>query len=355
LGAGGSTNGAAGINTAYDIAAKEFVEKGTNRVILCTDGDFNVGVTSDDALVKMIQTRAKSGVFLSIFGFGMGNLKDGKLEQLADKGNGQYGYIDDQMEAEKVFVHELTGTLVTIAKDVKIQIDFNPETVIAYRLIGYENRVLAAEDFHDDKKDAGEIGAGHTVTALYEIVPTKELAANDQTRWMTVKLRFKQPEASTSELIESPLMGIPGQLKLTSTDFQFAASVASFGMLLRNSQHAGQANWAMVKELAQSGLSGDQYGHRAGFLRMVMQAESMLGERQPPVPPEPDSTVNGKYKSLLRRLNVPEDAQKYGQFRDYGFDKSKSYGGSDNLPEGYWVYVAPYWYIWGETVEVERK
>lgn len=353
LGAGGSTNGAAGINTAYDIAAKEFIEKGTNRVILCTDGDFNVGVTSDDALVQMIQTRAKGGVFLSVFGFGMGNLKDSKLEQLADKGNGQYGYIDDRQEADKVFIQEVSGTLVTIAKDVKIQIDFNKDAVAAYRLIGYENRILATEDFHDDKKDAGEIGAGHTVTALYEIVPVKDLKPNDQTRWMSVKLRYKQPEATVSELIESPLMGQPGQLKLASSDFQFAASVASFGMLLRNSQHAGQSNWGMVKELAQSGLSNDQYGHRSGFRRLVDQAESLLGERRPAAPPEPDSTVNGKYKSLLRRLNVPEDAQKYGQFSDYGFDQTKTYGGAENLPEGYWVYVAPYWYIWGESTQAK--
>lgn len=349
LGAGGSTNGAAGINTAYDIAAKEFVEKGTNRVILCTDGDFNVGATSNEALVEMITTRAKSGVFLSVFGFGMGNLKDSKLEQLADKGNGQYGYIDDRQEADKVFVQELSGTLITIAKDVKIQIDFDNETVASYRLVGYENRVLATQDFNDDKKDAGEIGAGHTVTALYEIIPVKDLKPHDKTRWMNVKLRYKQPEASTSELIESPLVGQPGQLKLAPSDFQFAAAVASFGMLLRNSHHAGQANWGMVKELAQSGLSNDQYGHRSGFRRLVDQAESLLGERRPAAPPEPESTVNGKYKSLLRRLNVPEDAAKYGQFKDYGFDQTKTYGGSDNLPEGYWVYVAPYWYIWGET------
>jgi secreted protein with Ig-like and vWFA domain len=349
LGAGGSTNGAAGINTAYDIAAKEFVEKGTNRVILCTDGDFNVGVTTNAALEDMITTRAKGGVFLSVFGFGMGNLKDDKLEQLADKGNGQYGYIDDRQEADKVFVQELSGTLVTIAKDVKIQIDFDTEAVASYRLVGYENRVLATEDFNNDKKDAGEIGAGHTVTALYEIVPVKDLKPNDKTRWMNVKLRYKQPESSTSELIENPLVGQPGQLKLASSDFQFAAAVASFGMLLRNSQHAGQANWGMVKELAQSGLSNDQYGHRSGFRRLVDQAESLVGERRPVAPPEPESTVNGKYKSLLRRLNVPEDAKQYGQFKDYGFDQTKTYGGSDNLPEGYWVYVAPYWYIWGET------
>jgi Ca-activated chloride channel family protein len=351
LGAGGSTNGAAGINTAYDIAAQEFLEKGTNRVILCTDGDFNVGVTSDNALVQMIQTRAKGGVFLSVFGFGMGNLKDAKLEQLADKGNGQYGYIDDQQEANKVFVQELMGTLVTIAKDVKIQVDFNKDVVASYRLVGYENRVMAAEDFHDDKKDAGEIGAGHTVTALYEITPVKDFVANKETRWLTVKLRYKQPEAATSVLFENPLVGQPGQLKLASSDFQFAASVAACGMLLRHSQYAGQANWSLIKELAQSGLSHDPHGHRRAFLGLVAQAESLMGQVHPVTPPAPDSTVGGKYKSLLRRLHVPADTEKYGQFKELGHSEMKSYAGSENLPAGYWVYVAPYWYLWAESTQ----
>ncbi len=351
LGAGGSTNGAAGINTAYDIAAEEFLEKGTNRVILCTDGDFNVGVTSDAALVELIQTRAKGGVFLSVFGFGMGNLQDAKLEQLADKGNGQYGYIDDLQEANKVFVQELMGTLVTIAKDVKVQIEFNKDTVAAYRLVGYENRVMAAEDFHNDKKDAGEIGAGHTVTALYELVPVKDLVTNAQTQWLTVKLRYKQPAAATSVLFENPLTGQPGQLKLASSDFQFAASVAACGMLLRHSRYAGQANWGLVKELAQSGLSYDPHGHRRAFLGLVAQAESLMGQQRPIPAAATDSTVGGKYKSLLRRLHVPGDSEKYGQFNDYGHADTKSYAGSDNLPEAYWVYVAPYWYLWAETTQ----
>lgn len=355
LGSGGSTNGAAGITTAYDLAAQEFVDKGTNRVILCTDGDFNVGVTSDDELVKMIQTRAKGGVFLSIYGFGMGNLKDAKLEQLADKGNGQYGYIDDLRESQKVFVEELSGTLVTIAKDVKIQIDFNKSVVNSYRLIGYENRILAAEDFDNDKKDAGEIGAGHTVTALYEIIPAKELLANNETRWLTVKLRYKQPTSDQSQLIEDPLTGTPGQLKLANSDFQFAASVAAFGMLTRNSAYAGQANWGLVKELAQAGLSSDPHGHRQAYLGLVAMAESLIGQRQPPVAPEVDATVRGKYKSLLRRLNAPEDVEQYGRFNDYGHSQTRSWAGSDNLPEGYWVYVAPYWYIWGETTVPAEK
>ena len=349
LASGGSTNGSAGIATAYDIAAQEFIEKGTNRVILCTDGDFNVGVTSDEALVQIIQTRAKGGVFLSVFGFGMGNLKDGKLEQLADQGNGQYGYIDDQSEANKVFVQELSGTLVTIAKDVKIQVDFNSEAVAEYRLLGYENRLLAKEDFQDDKKDAGEIGAGHTVTALYEIVPAKDLVPTDQTRWLTVNLRYKQPDASTSELLENPLLGRPGQLKLTSGDFQFVAGVAAFGMLLRHSQHAGQANWTLVKELVQSGLSFDPHGHRKGLLSLVAQAESLMGPIRPVSVPAADMTAGGKYKSLLRRLHVPADSEQFGQFKDLGMLDRKSYAGAENLPAGYWVYVAPYWYLWAET------
>lgn len=355
LGAGGSTNGAAGINTAYDIAAQGFLDKGANRVILCTDGDFNVGVTSREGLEQMIKTRATGGVFLSIFGFGMGNLKDATLEQLADKGNGVYGYIDDQQEANKVFVEEMMGTLVTIAKDVKIQVDFNPQAVASYRLVGYENRVMAAADFHNDKKDAGEIGAGHTVTALYEIIPAKDLKVDDTTRWLTVKLRYKQPEASESVLFENPLVGPAGQLKAASSDFQFASSVAAAGMLLRHSQFAGQANWALVKELAQSGLSYDPHGHRRGFLGLVSQAESLMGQLHPASPPAPESTVRGKYKSLLRKLNAPGDTEKYGQFNDYGYADTKSYAGSDNLPAGYWVYIAPHWYIWAETTQPDAK
>ena len=227
LQAAGSTNGAAGIQLAYRAAIDHFIDGGTNRVILCTDGDFNVGVTGDDELVKMIQERARTKVFFSVFGFGMGNLKDGKLEKLADKGNGHYAYIDGQREAHKMFVDELVGTLVTIAKDVKLQVEFNPNQVGGYRLIGYENRVMASQDFNNDKKDAGEVGAGHTVTALYEIIPADAAPKpelGDALRYrkaivpqegevarelLTVKLRYKLPEADTSTLLEFPKTSPP--------------------------------------------------------------------------------------------------------------------------------------------------
>lgn len=267
LQSGGSTNGAAGINIAYDTAIQSFIKGGANRVILCTDGDFNVGVSDDNTLVEMIQEKAASGVFLSVFGFGMGNLKDAKLEKLADKGNGNYGYIDGLGEARKVFGEQLSGTLVTVAKDVKLQLEFNNSTVGAYRLIGYENRVLAAKDFDDDTKDAGEIGAGHTVTALYEIVPkaawltqagldpekfdiVEKPTANDETReaadgrLFTVKLRHKLPDAETSEKSQDyAAMNSDAQLSDSNVDFRFAAAVASFGMQLRESKFRG--NWTL--------------------------------------------------------------------------------------------------------------
>lgn len=227
LSSGGSTNGEAGIKLAYQQAVANLIEGGSNRVILCTDGDFNVGVSGKDELVKLVQSHAKqSGVFLSIFGFGMGNLQDAKLEQLADRGNGHYGYIDSLNEAQKVFVEEMTGTLYTIAKDVKLQIEFNPAVVGSYRLVGYENRILAARDFNDDQKDAGDIGAGHTVTALYEIVPAlpgdqgpdhnvdelkyqkqKDVPVDEKFAGeiLTLKLRYKQPDEEQSSLLKFPL------------------------------------------------------------------------------------------------------------------------------------------------------
>ena len=290
LRAGGSTNGAAGISVAYEEALRHFNGEGENRVILCTDGDFNVGVSSDEQLVQLIQAQAKSKVFLSIFGFGMGNLKDAKLEKLADKGNGHYGYIDDLKEARRVFSDELTGTLYTVAKDVKIQVEFNPQTVGAYRLIGYENRALAARDFNDDTKDAGEIGAGHTVTALYEIVPrgqwpktqavdslkyanaTKEpapaaepaksnLPPESADDLFTVKLRYKQPTADTSvKTIDYVVDDIAGKKIVPSADFVWAATVASFGMHLRHSQFAGQWTLEDVYETAKGALDGDVGG-----------------------------------------------------------------------------------------------
>jgi Ca-activated chloride channel family protein len=320
LQAGGSTNGGEGIQLAYALARKHFIPKGTNRVLLCTDGDFNVGLTNQDDLTRLIEEEAKSGVFLSVLGFGMGNLKDSTLERLADKGNGNYAYIDTLREANKVFVEQMTGTLITIAKDVKIQIEFNPAQVGAYRLIGYENRLLAAQDFHDDTKDAGEIGAGHTVTALYEIIPPSKLppqprepAGEESLKYqptvkspatntnppirntrplaaapkrpatddiaskelLTIKLRYKQPDADQSQLIEHPLTDAGKSFGQASTDFRFAASVASFGMILRRSPHGGNATLDAVAEIAQSSLGADKSGYRAEFVGLVRSAKAL--------------------------------------------------------------------------------
>ncbi|MBS0203062.1 MAG: von Willebrand factor type A domain-containing protein [Planctomycetes bacterium] len=305
LQAGGSTNGAAGINLAYEEALRHFNGEGENRVILCTDGDFNVGVSSDDQLVQLIQQQAKSKVFLSIFGFGMGNLKDAKLEKLADKGNGHYGYIDDLREARRVFNEELVGTLYTVAKDVKIQVEFNPLTVGAYRLLGYENRALAAKDFNDDTKDAGEIGAGHTVTALYEIVPKgkwQKTQAVDHLKYanatdepapvelpvranipaesaddlFTVKLRYKQPTADTSvKTADYVVDDIAGKNIVPSADFLWAASVASFGLHLKQSPHQGQWELADLYETAQGARGADANGRRREFLDLVQAAQRL--------------------------------------------------------------------------------
>ncbi|UCE60967.1 MAG: von Willebrand factor type A domain-containing protein [Phycisphaerales bacterium] len=290
LNAGGSTNGAQGIQLAYDVAVDNFIPGGINRVILATDGDFNVGVTNQGDLIRLIEEKAASGVFLSVLGFGMGNYKDSTLEKLADKGNGNYAYIDTLNEARKVLVDQLSGTLVTIAKDVKIQIEFNPAEVAAYRLIGYENRILAAEDFNDDTKDAGEIGAGHTVTALYEIVPAGEpvdrpavdplkyQAVPAETRHaytgetMTVKLRYKEPDGDTSELLEYPITDEGWTFADASDDFVFAASVASFGMLLRDSPHKGSSTFEAVVELAEQSVGEDVHGYRAEFINLVRRA-----------------------------------------------------------------------------------
>lgn len=293
LSAGGSTNGGAGIQLAYDTAAAAYIPGGVNRVILATDGDFNVGVVSQGALVEMVAERAKEGVFLSVLGFGMGNLKDSMLESLADKGNGNYAYIDTLNEAQKVLVEQMGGTLVTIAKDVKIQIEFNPAEVAAYRLIGYENRLLAAQDFNDDRKDAGEIGAGHTVTALYELVPPGaegEVLTVDPLKYqtplevsegaetgelMTVKLRYKAPEGEVSELISVAVRDMGLTLEQSSDDFAFAAAVAAFGMLLRGSTHAGAADYGLVETLAAGALGDDAFGYRAEFLTLVQRARGL--------------------------------------------------------------------------------
>ena len=293
LEAGGSTAGGAGIRLAYDVARQNFLPEGNNRVILATDGDFNVGVSSEGDLTRLIEQRRKEGTYLTVLGFGTGNYKDSRMELLADKGNGNYAYIDNILEARKVFGTELTGTLFTIAKDVKIQVEFNPARVKAYRLIGYENRLLAKEDFNDDTKDAGELGAGHSVTALYEVVPADSdedfpLASNDSLRyqrpaiptvnyqeeWLTVKLRYKPPQSEKSRLLAFPLTD--NQLHRTlDGDFAFAASVAEFGMLLRDSEFKGQSNWGNVRELAHRGMGEDRDGLRSEFLELVGRAASL--------------------------------------------------------------------------------
>jgi Ca-activated chloride channel family protein len=287
---GGSTAGGAGIQLAYQVAADGFVKAGINRVILATDGDFNVGITNQGDLVRLIEEKRKTGVFLSVLGFGGGNLKDSTMEKLADSGDGNYSYIDSLAEARKVLVSEAGATLVTIAKDVKIQVEFNPGRVAAYRLIGYENRVLRSEDFNDDRKDAGEIGAGHSVSALYEVVPVGvalDLPQVDALKYqssprpapgveagelLTVKLRYKQPDGETSRLLSAAVRDGAGE---PSRNLRFAAAVAAFGMLLRESEHKGSAGYAQVLELARGGRGEDAEGYRAEFLQMVRLAESL--------------------------------------------------------------------------------
>jgi len=299
LEAKGRTNGGSGIRQAYDTAAEAFIEGGVNRVILATDGDFNVGITDRRALTHLIKQKADGDIFLTILGFGIGNLKDATMEQLADEGNGNYAYIDTLNEAQKVLVDELTATLVTIAKDVKIQVEFNPAQVQAYRLIGYENRILAARDFNDDSKDAGEIGAGHSVTALYEIVPagtTGPIPGVDPLKYqqspdappslelspaswngelMTVKLRYKQPTGTTSRRLSFPVTDDGDSYACASADFKFAASVAAFGMLLRDSPYKGTSSYDGVLELAEEGIGGDRFGYREEFIEVVEKARSL--------------------------------------------------------------------------------
>lgn len=320
LKAGGSTNGASGINLAYNIARENFLKEGNNRVILCTDGDFNVGTTSQSELVRLIEKERLSGVFLSVLGFGTGNLKDSTMEKLADKGNGNYAYIDSLNEGRKVLVEQMGATLFTIAKDVKIQVEFNPARVAGYRLIGYENRLLAKEDFNDDKKDAGEIGAGHAVTAFYEIIPAgqplpdrpsvdplkygtaatpnaqrptsnSEVTSLDSRpsplgspEFLTVKLRYKAPDGDKSKLIEVPLAAsqIPAFEK-ASPDFQFAAAVAAFGMKLRGSPTAGDIGWPDIQRIVRANLGEDPGSCRAEFLTLIERAA-----RLKPSDPKPE-------------------------------------------------------------------
>lgn len=285
LSAGGSTSGGEGIQLAYKIAQENFIKGGNNRIILATDGDFNVGASSDRAMEDLIVEKRKSGVFLTCLGFGMGNYKDSKMETLADKGNGNYAYIDTMQEARKVLGTEFFGTLYTIAKDVKIQVEFNPTKVQAYRLIGYENRLLNDEDFKDDTKDAGELGSGHTVTALYEIIPvgvkseyvkdipnlkyTTMTTANASDEILTVKFRYKDPEGSKSKLIEQTVKDDFVRFEKASEDFKYAASVALFGMQLRNSVFINTQKKNDVIALAEAGKGVDTEGYRAEFIRLV--------------------------------------------------------------------------------------
>jgi len=297
LEAGGSTNGGEGIQLAYKIAQENFIKNGTNRVILATDGDFNVGVTSEGGLVRLIEEKRQSGVFLSVLGFGTGNVKDSTMEKLADKGNGNYAYIDTSSEARKVLGEQIGGTLFTIAKDVKIQVEFNPRQVAAYRLIGYENRLLRDQDFNDETKDAGEIGAGHTVTALYEIVPFGQKYENpgidplkyqqptqasemaNSNEMMTVKLRYKEPSADQSKLISVSLADSQAKLDSASANFKFSSAVAAFGMLLRDSKYKADASYNEVLDLARNSLGSDPQGYRSEFVQLVETARLLSSHR----------------------------------------------------------------------------
>jgi Ca-activated chloride channel family protein len=284
--AGGSTAGGAGIQLAYQVAREHHVKGGNNRVILATDGDFNIGPSSDAEMVRLIEEKREQGTFLTVLGFGTGNLKDSKMERLADHGNGNFAYIDNMLEARKVLVTEVGGTLLTIAKDVKIQVEFNPARVQGFRLIGYENRLLRDEDFQDDTKDAGELGAGHSVTALYELIPAGmesdvTVRGLDSLRYQNpgnrrpaagsgellyVKLRYKEPDGDTSRLLEH---GVPDRTENPSVDFQFASAVAGFGMLLRDSEHSGAWTMGDVLATARRTQGDDLHGYRAEFVRLV--------------------------------------------------------------------------------------
>ncbi len=284
LEAGGGTAGAEGIRLAYEKAFENYDSKGNNRIIIATDGDFNVGVSSDAELERLIENKRNNGVFLTVLGFGMGNYKDSKMEKIADTGNGNYAYIDTISEAKKVLVEQMGGTFFTIAKDVKIQIEFNPTHATAYRLIGYENRILSREDFDDDTKDAGELGAGHSVTALYEIVPASEVLAENDLKYqtttvnqeaffseelMTIKFRYKNPDSDKSKLIEVPVMDYRQDFNSVSDDFRFAAAVAQWGMLLRDSEYKGSSTYNLVIKIATNAKGDDYEGYRDEFLKLV--------------------------------------------------------------------------------------
>jgi Ca-activated chloride channel family protein len=296
LEAGGSTAGGAGIRLAYEVAKKNFNKEGNNRVILATDGDFNIGESSNGAMERLIEEKRKEGVFLTVMGFGMGNYKDSKMETIADKGNGNYLYIDSILEAQKALVNEFGGTLFTIAKDVKLQIEFNPAKVKAYRLIGYENRMLKSEDFNNDKKDAGELGSGHTVTALYEIIPVgveSEFYKIDELKYqtskldqksstgnelMTVKFRYKKPDGDVSKLIVHPLIDGNIPVEKTSDNFRWASSVAAFGMLLRESEFLNKYSEESIIRLSQGAKGEDKEGYRAEFISLI-KADKLVASK----------------------------------------------------------------------------
>ncbi len=351
LHAGGSTNGGQGIHLAYQLAEQNFIKGGVNRVILCSDGDFNVGTTSTGDLVRLAVEKSKSGVFLSVLGFGNGNHNDEMLEQIADKANGNYAFIDSEAEARKVLVEQLSGTLVTIAKDVKIQVEFNPSQVASYRLIGYENRKLADRDFNDDKKDAGEIGAGHSVTVLYELIPpgaepvapevdplkyqkkseataptvedaekTAEAKSEFIDELLTLKMRYQPPAGGQSTLLTFPVKDSQAKFGAASPDFQFATAVASFGMLLRDSQYKGDTSFAAVLETAAAAKGEDKYGYRAEFMELVKAAQRIKGQGGDAIPADwkverHASAVNMSYQSprvtaypqpvVVRRFTIP--------------------------------------------------
>ena len=287
--AGGSTAGGQGIQLAYDVAKKNLIKDGNNRVILATDGDFNVGVSSQGELVRLIEEKRKDNIYLTICGFGMGNYKDGTMEQISNAGNGNYFYIDNEQEARKVFVTEMRANMFTIAKDVKIQVEFNPNFVDSYRLIGFENRILEHQDFDNDLKDAGELGAGHTVTALYEIVPAKGAAESRQklkyqtrtvkdetnSELMTLKFRYKPIDSNHSHLISTFINTSDTPFENTSDNFKWSAAVAGFGLLLRDSQYKGEVSYKHVKDWAKEAIGEDENGYRNEFLNLVDQASKL--------------------------------------------------------------------------------
>lgn len=294
LEAGGSTAGGAGLRLAYATASENFIKGGNNRIILATDGDFNVGESSNGGMERLVEENRERGIFMTVLGFGTGNIKDDKMEIIADKGNGNYSYIDNLQEARRVLVKEFGGTLFTIARDVKFQIEFNPAKVQSYRLIGYENRLLNEEDFNDDSKDAGEMGSGHNVTALYELVPAGsedetpavdplKYQANPVTKsgkiptdeFLTIKIRYKKPEGSASILLEKPVRDYESNLNYASSNLKFAASVAEFGMILRNSEYKGSSSVEEAVRLAKSSREPDNEGYRSEFIRLMEVARDL--------------------------------------------------------------------------------